>query len=1034
MVYEVITFKKDVSDGLLRDQYDSSSSSKAKKMNLFSKFGKKKKEDDDEYLPPTAPSSPADETPLNVTVIPNDASPPAPYLMNKAVTEISDITMLATAHHRVGFDPSTKEQTHRKTGTASSLPSLLETATLESEIVSGNQEVSLSATPSDSEGSVWNMIEEICQVPTLGKNKLENNRPAAASPPITNLRRPAWGSVPSVDDDDTFMGNSYQSTNENSASTGFQTSREDTTTKASTLAEILKKKTVHTAFGPTTHEPPTHENFEVVLDPTVLTLSESSNAKRRGWFGQKDEEEERKSVESDTNEYATHMADMEALKDEEPKDAAASPSPVKPSAEKSSSEKPSLIKRLSNVKFGKFKDLRGEKSEKKKRIDKSSQSPEGTRFLDQPTRTNNPWNNKSNNPNQLQLAKEKRSARKKKAQEKNKPAQEKNKPKSGQEERGRMGQSLGPFIAAALRKRSKKDSELKSPPSSPKSLPTSPKSLPRTPEKPARQKRLKPLWKAVKDPGSGKTYYYHRKTRETTWKKPKELDDWENAYKAPANVEEKEMEVTLEEVKNRDLAPDAPKKASENSWPGISAAYVDVALTKTTSTSVAVVPASPARLRSSPASFPAVISAAISGDSQDGDEQFDIGLNKPSRISDGWEKKREINRLLTDLAPSDKASVNKIMRDSAGNEDELLRQLRDLVESQPFDEPFLDELDGPPSPLRSAYSINGRVRTHASRASAATKSSAMTGKTQKIKNTSDGRLSNSTVAPISESKSTASSISSNHDDNNHDDGLPPPGSHLTKPIANNARIPSKVPAVPRKRELIIEEFTGSKAETFGVGGRVVRGGITDEGAGESYYGDSEVDTYGTDSVSALSENDPDLLSRKNNFDQARRRALDDAVEREDWELAAVLTEGLRQSGGSPDVVDAHSSWNQSSLDKFIADNDWSAVSGYIAQMLIVKKKEPTPPAREEPVIPKPSEPPAAVAAASIKRTPPPAADSADPSLKKKIGSRSQLQHRDLPKSQARPKSQVQPIPPKELLSESSWTTDSSYDSYDSDYS
>ena len=32
--------------------------------------------------------------------------------------------------------------------------------------------------------------------------------------------------------------------------------------------------------------------------------------------------------------------------------------------------------------------------------------------------------------------------------------------------------------------------------------------------------KKKPVWKAVVDPNTGRTYYYHRKTRETTWNKP----------------------------------------------------------------------------------------------------------------------------------------------------------------------------------------------------------------------------------------------------------------------------------------------------------------------------------------------------------------------------------------------------------------------------------------------------------------------------------------------------------------------------------
>lgn len=36
--------------------------------------------------------------------------------------------------------------------------------------------------------------------------------------------------------------------------------------------------------------------------------------------------------------------------------------------------------------------------------------------------------------------------------------------------------------------------------------------------------KKKPLWKAVVDQSTGKTYYYHRKTRETTWQKPPDED------------------------------------------------------------------------------------------------------------------------------------------------------------------------------------------------------------------------------------------------------------------------------------------------------------------------------------------------------------------------------------------------------------------------------------------------------------------------------------------------------------------------------
>jgi hypothetical protein len=216
----------------------------------------------------------------------------------------------------------------------------------------------------------------------------------------------------------------------------------------------------------------------------------------------------------------------------------------------------------------------------------------------------------------------------------------------------------------------------------------------------------------------------------------------------------------------------------------------------------------------------------------------------------------------------------------------------------------------------------------------------------------------------------------------------------------------------------------------------VRGRASDYAEAEegSYYGDNEdVDTYGTDSVSALSDHDTDFMHRKENFDAARRRALDDAIEREDWDLAASLSEGMGTSDKSGDYAKAHVSWNQSELDKFIANNDWDAVKSYIARMRDRKNGVKTSD-EDGAVIPSPSRtkttgtgnssvvkaPSRAEAAAKAPSRAEAAAAQVDltqdTALTKRIGSKSQLQHR-------------------ELMSDSSWTSDSSYDdSYDSDYS
>jgi hypothetical protein len=368
MGYEVNSFKKEkevpYSGGLMSREQRDSSSSLPKMKSLFSKtkFGKKKKDDGNEYQPPTAPSSPADDTPLNVSVIPNN--PSVPYRMTTADTVISDITMLAASPHRVGFDPSTKA------------PSRRTDETLGSEAPRNNNELSLvTPSPADSDGSVWNktlgMLDDICNVPIIGKKNLDNDMAAAVSPHANMANRPAWGSVPSADDDDTLTDqHSFESTLSPgfTTSTGFHSGgKGDATTKASTLPRTPEKTIQEHAAA----SPPMHENFEVVLDPTHLA-AEPSASKRRGWFGKKDneeEEEEKKSDVSDESKYVSsyatnHMANLESSKSEDTT---------------SSSKKPSLIKLLSMVKIGKSKEEEGMAT--------------SSRFVDQPTPTSNSWNN-----------------------------------------------------------------------------------------------------------------------------------------------------------------------------------------------------------------------------------------------------------------------------------------------------------------------------------------------------------------------------------------------------------------------------------------------------------------------------------------------------------------------------------------------------------------------------------------------------------------------------------------------------------------
>jgi len=273
--------------------------------------------------------------------------------------------------------------------------------------------------------------------------------------------------------------------------------------------------------------------------------------------------------------------------------------------------------------------------------------------------------------------------------------------------------------------------------------------------------------------------------------------------------------------------------------------------------------------------------------------------------------------------------------------------------------------------------------TYMSKASAR---SALTDRTEKIKNTGKGKFS--AFNAITENMSSATSISS-HD--RFGRGVPP-----------TSRIPSRVP-VHRERQLMVEDLTDARisAESYeGTSGekrgRIVKSRARKEvNSSRDYYeanneliedyGAStfDTDTYGTDSVSALSENDTDFLSRRDNFDQARRRALDAAIEVEDWDLAAALSDGMRAVNTPGGYEKAHSSWNQSELDKFIANNDWNAVKSYIARMRERSKKQE---------------------------------GAKGQTANKRIGSRSQMQHTD-------------------VMSESSWSgseSESSYETYDSE--
>lgn len=390
----------------------------------------------------------------------------------------------------------------------------------------------------------------------------------------------------------------------------------------------------------------------------------------------------------------------------------------------------------------------------------------------------------------------------------------------------------------------------------------------------------KQTWKSVVDPNTGRTYYYHRKTRETTWVKPESLTRYEIAF-------QKWVEATA--AFHAKQADKEENKVVDESQPEEKAATSE---------------SEPKEVASDPA------------------EKSDAAVEKTP----------------TPVVKDTKKDVPAKPVETAQNNTQTINEMEPLQEESPFDaagpKDNGDALFMPRSPARF-----GRTMTHASKASAR---SNLTERTEKIRNTGKGR--GSSFNPISENTSSY-------------------------------RVPSRVP-VYRERQLVVEDLTESRlsAESYetsgGRRGRIVRGRARQiEPTPETYDGDMDTDdyggtsgydndTYGTDSVSALSENDTDFLSRKDNFDQARRRALDAAIESEDWDLAAALSDGVRGNSTPKTYEKSNGSWDQSELDKLIANNDWTAVKNYIAKMREQSKQD-------------------------LAKAPP---------ANKRIGSRSQMQH------------------------------------------
>ena len=481
------------------------------------------------------------------------------------------------------------------------------------------------------------------------------------------------------------------------------------------------------------------------------------------------------------------------------------------------------------------------------------------------------------------------------------------------------------------------------------------------------------IWRSAVDPSSGRMYYYHRITRKSTWSMPDIFD---------ASVQQEKEQKLGNSVRS------LFGKANEFETRSRSAVPLNI---------VAV--AGPSMLKPKPVDDSDI---PLGSDGQ----PLLKKTNPRDFQSDIWEKKKEITRLLTKMAPPDDASVVKLMAQYEGKEDDLLAQLGELVASRPFDEPGElpnDDAVNISADLseKSLNSINMRTRT------ANTTTTSRTEKTDRIKNTTKGR------SPFESIKETADDVLSDLADGSlssqssvqelADVQRPQPSIRTQRAIAAKQR------SSGRTRDLHVEEFSTKR---WGLATVNYEGKATpkptvprpraknpvesmepqtfcplntlsclESSDGESnYMGDNDetdVETF-TDTVSALSVPDPDFSGRMEEFERARRRALDDAMRRKDWDLAASVTDNIRnRSMDSSDVGVPHSEWTQSELDQFISENDWDAVASYIAQMRDGKSK------------PSSKVPPTALQSAGDQQVE--KSVSFDANIQKRFGARSQLQ-------------------------------------------
>ncbi|GKY99768.1 hypothetical protein MPSEU_000930800 [Mayamaea pseudoterrestris] len=498
----------------------------------------------------------------------------------------------------------------------------------------------------------------------------------------------------------------------------------------------------------------------------------------------------------------------------------------------------------------------------------------------------------------------------------------------------------------------------------------------------------KRVWKTAICASSGRTYWYNRETRATTWAEPPEDEIVQPNTKVQTARSEKMSEKLLE------------AKADKNQ-----AAIIEI--TQCAKSDYAVDEMTERPSDEARVSTPKDVAKVLESPEVTVERSDTPGSEYERRL---WAVKEDIVAILKTLAPAEGPSVTRLLSQFDGQEDQLLSHLLNISESKPFDEP-LEKVSSPePTVLQvkpplapkyptSTVSVGSkpvvptspiamtRVQTHVTQIS---HQSNITESTVHVKNTFNPdkkKRSGSETSSLSSARQQVL-LQRNRDSEHLDHEM------SANPVISVDKIHCKVP-VARSRELVVEEFnsSGCKAQTFDVKNRLVTArkpflharlmGTTrspspaatktfSEGTvtpinylGDAEDGDTEdVHSHPGDSISALSEADY-MLDYSNHNGSQRCAVLDEATTSvEKLGSAAALPGGSRSKAKM--APQAKGEWAQTELDRYISEHDWDAVTSSMGQGRTIQK-------------------PATGTATSQGK------------LRKRFGARSQLQHNGQPR-------------------------------------